>query len=552
MIDLGFVNMSANDPKFFGFTEFLSGLALMVLAWTIGDIRYRFRIRTAPVPLYNITFYSMALLGLLTLMTDLWRAQEWPVLTGPVSPAVWQATLGLIFLLVFLLWALFAFIRPPFYGKRNAKRYTQILYQTILNASPEELAVVADELKYSVPNIINFGQQRSRSFPGESKQTKIKDVEAYANTILDLIGDPRFCRAMVASANRTIQSIFQQITKTQKYELPMHAFAKNLILEAMNNRDSFLFHEIARFDSGLLGQVRPVTSTIFKNIEVVKGNPSLLTLDGVKMSKWDAEQWAAYSRIALLSLEDYAAKGFQHKPNIFWKVTSNLADAVSDLPQLNGVETLDWDQGPLSKLRAVTSFIKEAIKILNKYPVPEGIKSRVEDIRNYTLYDYFAKLMFEVVHSSAYIKSPRSTCWTIQHNGIWSELFTFGDHDCAASKIIHFKFRRLVYNEINDMKESVNFKGARILGYCLNVMGHKLEDDSLHPHNALHRAILAWTVKKYGWVHFKNPEVARYCLVEEWSYDEGNSRLVFSRPAGGLRTQPIHYYIDVNRYVPPN
>lgn len=46
-----FIPLDANAPKFFGFSEFLASLALMVLAWTIADIRYRFRVMTTPLPL---------------------------------------------------------------------------------------------------------------------------------------------------------------------------------------------------------------------------------------------------------------------------------------------------------------------------------------------------------------------------------------------------------------------------------------------------------------------------------------------------------------------
>ena len=53
-------------PKFFGFSEFLAGLALMVLAWTIGDIRYRFRVRSAPLPLQGVTYTVVAAVGVLT------------------------------------------------------------------------------------------------------------------------------------------------------------------------------------------------------------------------------------------------------------------------------------------------------------------------------------------------------------------------------------------------------------------------------------------------------------------------------------------------------
>lgn len=66
-----------SEQEFFGFSEFLAGLALMGLAWTIADVRYRFRVRTAPIPLLGITFSVVAAVGVLTLLTDLWRAEQW-------------------------------------------------------------------------------------------------------------------------------------------------------------------------------------------------------------------------------------------------------------------------------------------------------------------------------------------------------------------------------------------------------------------------------------------------------------------------------------------
>ena len=142
-----FIPLDANGPKFFGFSEFLAGLALMVLAWTIADIRYRFRIRTAPLPLQELTFAMVAAVGILTLLTDLWRAEQWLVPQGNIlTPAIWQAILGGVFLFTFLTWAWFAFIRPPIFARRNAERFAQALYRVILKGSPSELAVIADEI----------------------------------------------------------------------------------------------------------------------------------------------------------------------------------------------------------------------------------------------------------------------------------------------------------------------------------------------------------------------------------------------------------------------
>lgn len=79
---LCFVPLDASGTKFFGFSEFLAALALMVLAWTIADVRYRFRLRTAPLPLEGFTFVVIGMIGFLTLLTDWWRAEEWFVPKG--------------------------------------------------------------------------------------------------------------------------------------------------------------------------------------------------------------------------------------------------------------------------------------------------------------------------------------------------------------------------------------------------------------------------------------------------------------------------------------
>ncbi|MBA5983308.1 hypothetical protein HT737_28010 [Pseudomonas sp. MD195_PC81_125] len=129
----------------------------MVLAWTIGDVRYRFRIQAAPIPLRGITFSVVTAVGILTLLTDLWRAEQWLVPRGNLlTPASWQALLGGAFLLTFLVWAWFAFIRPPIFGKRNTERYAQSLYRFILKGSPAELAVIADELVHSARPLIRY------------------------------------------------------------------------------------------------------------------------------------------------------------------------------------------------------------------------------------------------------------------------------------------------------------------------------------------------------------------------------------------------------------
>ena len=41
-----FFHLDPASPKIFGFAELLAGLALIVVAWTIADFRFKFRIAT--------------------------------------------------------------------------------------------------------------------------------------------------------------------------------------------------------------------------------------------------------------------------------------------------------------------------------------------------------------------------------------------------------------------------------------------------------------------------------------------------------------------------
>ena len=81
------INISINydsgltpQSSVFGFAEFISALALLVIVYTISDIRYKFRIHIAPLPLFTITYISIAGIGIGTLLLDVWSASQWPVL----------------------------------------------------------------------------------------------------------------------------------------------------------------------------------------------------------------------------------------------------------------------------------------------------------------------------------------------------------------------------------------------------------------------------------------------------------------------------------------
>jgi len=102
------------------------------------------------------------------------------------------------------------------------------------------------------------------------------------------------------------------------------------------------------------------------------------------------------------------------------------------------------------------------------------------------------------------------------------------------------------------MDKYVNFKSARILGYCLNVMGVTLQGKGAlgREYRALHCAILAWTQRSYLRIFHANPKVARACLIGSISFDAERERLVKTY-AEGLETKPDRQYLTLTAWMPP-
>lgn len=556
-----FIPLDANASKFFGFSEFLAALALMVLAWTTADVRYRFRVKTAPIPLQGVTFAVVAGVGGLTLLTDLWRANQWLVPQGDLlTPASWQALLGGVFLLTFLTWAWFAFIRPPTYGRRNAERFARTLYRLVLKAAPAELAIIADELTYSARSLIRHATDKGqfKNYANEedgARKDEPPQVEAYANDLLLLIADKRFCRVIIESSPATALAVFQEMGETKKYGIPVETFASNIVNEALMNRDSFIFHEAEGYESGLIGYHKPLSQAMFSNYRMVETIGSLLDPSIWGKAKWDATQWAAYCRVVLMTFSDYVEKGYGGHSFVLYRAKGYIEHAASDLYKLNELVHSPWDDDALARLRVIVNFIKDAVEILNKKGVPGQLQLRSRKkaggFARANFYDHLAGMIFEVIFSASAVRSPNGQCWWIQHNSVWGELFNFDRLDNAAGKVVKLKVRRLLYEEIAEMKRFPNFKGAKILGFCLNVMGLTFIDDNYRKDSrALHKVVLAWARKNYVWLHGYNPHIAEACLVDGMSYDAAHQRLVRTYPAQGLRREPKHVYLNLQPAPP--
>ncbi|MBE3144359.1 MAG: hypothetical protein IMZ61_10605, partial [Planctomycetes bacterium] len=414
-----FVPLDPSSPKLFGFSELLAGLALMVLAWTIADSRYRFRVSIAPVPLQRSTFAVVVVVGVLSLLTDLWRAQSWPVPEGNlITPAEWQAVLAGAFLLTFLAWAWFAFIRPPTYGRLNSLRYARALYRTILKGSVSELAVIADEVARSAGSLIRFateGRPKGRLRSGREIDNRRPNVASLANDILLLIADARFCCAIVESSPGTALAIFREIARTGKYEVRIKQFAKNILNEALLYKNSFLFHETEGYESGFMGYFKPLSKAMFSNYAMAESIGTLFDVD--LQAKLDSTQLKAYCRIVLLTFRDYVGRDHSSYPSSLYSAFDYIARFPGELYKINGTPDLSWENDILARTRVVVGFFQEAVDILNESEPPNrlGTHLRTQGSEDEDFYDRLAKAIVELIASASAVRFPPSTCWWVQY-----------------------------------------------------------------------------------------------------------------------------------------
>ena len=356
---LCFVPLQEPSPDIFGLSEFLTGLALMVLAWARSDARYRFRVASAAVKVYSLTYRVVAVIGVLILLTELWHAQNWLVPRGPfLTPATWQILLGGTLVTTFLGWAWLAFFHPPVFRPRNAGRFASAFCHAVIRGS--DLPLIAEEVERSASDLVRLATDRANRASGNEE---IADYEVCANRILLMMADRRFCRAVVESSPTTAIAFFTELSKTRRFGIPIDAFGRNLVSEALKNRDSFMFNEAEGYESGLLGYDKPLTQAIFSDFALVDGVRSLFDLDWKQARQLDPSQWEAYCHALLVAFKSYVdQRAPQHAPVIHGAL-HNLKHAVEDLHELNGV-TGDWNRPTLESLGAVVRFIQDAMRAL--------------------------------------------------------------------------------------------------------------------------------------------------------------------------------------------
>lgn len=525
----------------FGFSEFISAFALLVIVYTITSVRYKFRLAIAPFPLFTLTYSLIGFIGFGTLLTDVWFSKRWLVPDFLNDQIIWQGMFGLLFLSMAMMWIYYAFISPPIFSKRNYSKYAHELYRYILQGSKDELPIISQEIMRSVEELVKQSNkiQRRRDGAEEKSLEKEPNIGGYAHDILFMIGNRKFCRYIIESSPVTAMRVFDAMTKLNKLSLPVSQFAVNISTEAILNKESILYHEDNGYSSGLIGMIKPFSKSIYGNYHLVEclGEQfnSPFDLDYTVLNTLDESQFEVYARVAKITFKNYLSEGLLRRHSFsLHRCFRNIQEACNQLYLADGVESFS-EVHSVRKLRISIKFFNDVIGMIKDDDVPY-CKLRLRENENGVhqhkdIFDHIADNLFEIIFSASQVRTPEWTCWGIQHNSVWSEIFSYSSNS-KAWKIVHFKLRRLLFDEIRRLDKFPNWKSSKILGLCLNVMGLKLGEKDGHgkEYYALKKAILSWSKKSYLNLRNKHYEIADDCLIRGVSFDKVNSRLIYTHP----------------------
>jgi hypothetical protein len=510
-------------PRIFGFAEFISALALLVIVFTVVDFRYKFRLQVAPTPLFRVTFGVIGAIGILTLLTEVWVAQDWLVVrTAFITTTIWQATLGGIFLASFLTWIWYAFVRPSSFGRRNAKRYAHSIFATMVKGDDNELAILANEVARSAGMILKMSSER----PGNN----IPSLEVAANQTLASIGNQRFCKILIERAPTTIIELFR-LARIQNRDFPLLGYlAVNISTEAITNENSVLHYEMKRFDRGILAQFKPFSSELYGNYRLIESltPQSPLDVDYFIQREWRAPQWNVYFFSVLVTLRSYLAGHQNSHSSSLLGAFEAVNHAIADLQEIDDLEAY-FKSDQYNRFDAAINFIEGAVKEIEEAAhaplqrrAPPAQRRRFDDI-----YEVVAEAAYKIILKTSQLKRKDFGAWAIQRNSAWEHVFGDVKNKSAGWKVVQLRVRRKIYEELITLNNLPHWQNTRLLGLVLNCTSiAPIARNLVSEEWPLVLFCQAWARKNFAQLHFEHQELAENILVGRLSYDELRGELI--------------------------
>jgi len=527
----------------FGLAEFFAILALFVTIFNVSDFRYRYRASVWPLNVRTIGLGAIISISLILILTEFWFQNHFLLPHFLNSYANLKLVLATFFAAIVYVFVAACFVWPPRFWQMNARRFYEVTNYYVHQGNTDRLQAIAEELSSAIEDIFVY-----------ASKIQIDDnpslTSLLAHDVMLILADRRFCHVVVDRVPGLALRCFRLASTYPT--VPFADFAHFIGQEFIANTNSAFYREDV-FGSGYSRYAKPISNAVFGNYELVERCASKrwspLDVDYRKIGRFDEETIEGFYRAATSFVTVYLEKtrGRIHS----YAFARLLGSFESMTSQMSTVESMgeSWYRSPAyAGLSHSIRFIEFAVKVMDKLQIaPTSLRER-KDLP-LDPYDGLAALFYEAVLHAAFVAQPEFRCWDIQHNVVWAGALNFYQPSKALAAL-KFKIRRKLYDKIREMDRFPNFVGARILGFCLNVLGLQL----INRHkNYLHRwdyplqcVVLHWTKRNFRWLTEEYPNLLPVCLQGFISYDKDGHRLAQANGNKIRQTPSSLIYLDLD------
>lgn len=502
------------ENTIFNFTTFVTAMAVLILAWTNSDYRYKFRFQISFIPPFFLLIIVF-LLGVATVFNDYFHFNFiW-------SYSTWQLILSILLLLLIFYWAFSCFVRPPKFRWYNHSRFREFFQDVIFRRNYQEISSLVSDFRRTIQSIIHFSKNDL-----EISETELSEREKDALKIIDLMGNDFFAKAAVDVDVRIAVDLFKEAKEKNKINYGIHVFAGNFITQALMNENSFLYTEI-KYTNGSFSYYKPVIKAIYSDYNLVHDIPEFLWPHNSLTRQWRVQQIKAYCAILLASIKSFFENWYD---DYFFKQNfEELSDLTRKVRELNGISGNLMNNDTWLIYKEIINFYRDLILIISKVSIPPKIQKKYsEECEEKNLLDIIADSIVEIMNWIGDVRGPNF--WLIQYINFWNSIFhTKSEKDSV--KILMYKLRRAIYLTI---KEDSGYMGIKIHLMILNIMGLtpiSKNNKFFREDRILLRWLLYYT--KYNlWTYYqKKSTFVNDCMPDGMSIDSNTKELVRTIPS---------------------
>lgn len=514
---------------------FLGIVAFSVAVFTLSGSKFQFRQATAILPFRRVFFVTLvgSALAIFTVEGFVMYSVRFPVF---VNPNTVNFVIAAIIAALVLYWMKISFIWPPRFTRYTASKFFQQTFLYITNGSKDELLVLARELMGEIPRLIAHSPVRRSTRLDDDEQPELTEAESCAYNLFLLLSDPRFCDVVAEEIPTFPAHLVEEMVRLERFDAPAHLAIRRIVISLLSKPDSALFVENEWLGQGYTGEVKPITRSIFRNWHKLEayesGIESPLDLDYPHARNWDTDTWRVYFGLAIEYIRGLtssarrnpSARGVSH-------VLKTAERAFEQIGDQKKYENAFDPHNPYWHAREANDFLNELIKTFDEVGEHVYFNRRDKHFFGNELTSKIASVIHEAIFHASGVNTKEFRMWDVQHNLVWSSIERWEVQDTEIMKMVRRKLRRMIWVEVKKMDRFPNYKGARYVRFCLNVLG--FYDETVHRREGLEKeswtlakVVSDWVAKNYQTIVETHPPVAEAMLPANIEYDAAKQVLV--------------------------